>query len=144
MATLLFGLDKHADANKCNGFLELDLEAFVNDERVQQEALSQIVEHLDDIELVAIVNNAAIQIIKDWQLLTMSDLRRSINVNAFAVVILAQLLFSLLERGSEDYQYRKHTLSTYKKRFSRLQYFKSGVRRRDPWFSYRNGWKSRC
>ena len=96
----VYGLDKYADANGCHGFIELDLEAFVEDEQVQQKALSQVVEQLGEIELVAIVNNAAIQIVKDWQLLTTSDLRRSISVNAFAVVILAKLFFSLLEHGS--------------------------------------------
>jgi len=93
----VYGLDKYADANGCHGFIELDLEAFVEDEQVQQKALSQVVEQLGEIELVAIVNNAAIQIVKDWQLLTTSDLRRSISVNAFAVVILAKLFFSLLK-----------------------------------------------
>lgn len=78
-------------------FLELDLESLCRDPNVRDAAFARIREAVMDMPLHAIVNNAAIQVVKSAAELTVTDWIATLHVNLLAPFLLVQGLLPELE-----------------------------------------------
>ncbi len=72
-------------------FINLDLEYLVNDQNNLIEFKNNINEITNGSSISAIVNNAALQIVKPFDQLSIHDWQSSINVNLLAPIILSKL-----------------------------------------------------
>ncbi len=80
-------------------FVQGDLEQVVEDDRYRREYLEQIVHALGGDGLTALVNNAALQIVRSTEDLSMRDWRRTLDANLLAPFALTQGLLPQLKRA---------------------------------------------
>lgn len=78
-------------------YLQADLARTVEDEAYAEEVFSQIKTWLGNAGLVALINNAAIQILGGAGILTRADWQQTLNVNLLAPFFWAQALLPELE-----------------------------------------------
>ena len=88
-----------APRGMCDEFVTLDLDDLVGDEAIRAAGLSNIRECLGDRSLMALVNNAAVQVLGAIEELTSADWAATLNVNLLAPFFLAQGLLDELENG---------------------------------------------
>jgi len=80
-------------------FVQSDLERMVDDERYRDEYLEQIRHALGGDGLTALVNNAALQIVRGTEDLTIRDWRRTLDINLLAPFALIQAFLPELKRA---------------------------------------------
>ncbi len=78
-------------------YVPADLDQFCADERARAEILAQIRDAVGGRELAVLINNAALQIVKPAEQLTVADWSRTINVNLVSPFLLIQALLPELE-----------------------------------------------
>lgn len=81
----------------CDTFIEADLNALAEDDRVLAKVVADVHAGLDGASLTVLVNNAAVQILAPADRLTAADWRRTMNVNLTAPFRLSQAFLSDLE-----------------------------------------------
>lgn len=97
----VIGIDKsRPDAACSDRFLNVDLNALVDDTQYRQQALGDICEAISDMRLDALVNNAAVQVVASVDKLTVEDWRESMNVNLLAPFLLIQRLLPYLKAAN--------------------------------------------
>ena len=82
----------------CAAYLQVDLERLVGDADHAADIVAAIRETLAGRGLNALINNAAIQVLGGVQDLSLTDWRRSLDVNLMAPFLLTQALLQDLER----------------------------------------------
>lgn len=78
-------------------YVSADLDRFCVDEHARAESLARIRDAVGGRELAVLINNAALQIVKPVEQLTVEDWSRTINVNLVAPFLLTQDLLPELE-----------------------------------------------
>ena len=81
----------------CDYFIRADLQRTVEDEQYADDIFTQIRECLNDSPLVALINNAAVQILGLCDKLSRSDWNTSLNVNLLAPFFWTQAFLAELE-----------------------------------------------
>ena len=81
----------------CDYFVIADLQKTVEDEQYADEIFTQIREYLNDSALVALINNAAVQILAKTDDLTRDDWQKTLNVNLLAPFLWIQAFLPELE-----------------------------------------------
>ena len=77
--------------NTCKEFINLDLEDIIYDQQNLIEFKNNVSKATNGNKVSAIVNNAALQIVKPFDQLSIDDWQSSINVNLLAPIILSKL-----------------------------------------------------
>lgn len=85
------------DSPNCDVFVQADLDALAEDDRVAARVAADVRAGLDGAPLTALVNNAAIQILAGTARVSAQDWRRTMNVNLTAPFRLSQLFLPDLE-----------------------------------------------
>jgi|APFre7841882724_1041349.scaffolds.fasta_scaffold01668_7 NAD(P)-dependent dehydrogenase (short-subunit alcohol dehydrogenase family) len=80
-----------------HAYVPADLDRFCADEHARTETLVRIRDAMAGRELAVLINNAALQIVKPAEQLTVEDWSRTINVNLIAPFLLIQALLPELE-----------------------------------------------
>lgn len=93
------GLDIGSTRPDCDAYVEADLERLCVDAQYRRETTNKLIGELDEAELHALVNNAAVQILGRSDELTTEAWQRTLNVNVLAPFLLAQALLPRLEAG---------------------------------------------
>lgn len=89
-------LRKHIEAEF---FIEADLEKFCVDRSYCSKTVAQIETLLGSPpKLDVLINNAAVQLVKPMEQISVSDWHQTLNINLIAPFLLTQSLFSFLER----------------------------------------------
>lgn len=81
----------------CSHYLPLDLQTFVQDETVAERFLKEVKTLVEDGDLNALINNAAIQILGGVDSLTRSQWQTTLDINLTAPFLLSQGLVNELE-----------------------------------------------
>ena len=84
----------------CDDFVQADLEQFCQVSTYRDQIMQEIRDALQGRELNALINNAAIQIVKATDDLTVGDWHTSLDVNLVAPFLLTQQLLPELEKAS--------------------------------------------
>jgi NAD(P)-dependent dehydrogenase (short-subunit alcohol dehydrogenase family) len=93
----VIGLDRVADTvGACDDFLQVDLERVVAEEEYRRLALERLTSTVGDAGCHALVNNAAVQIVKPTEQATLDDWQRTFAVNVHAPFVLTQSLLPAL------------------------------------------------
>lgn len=96
---LIIGLDKVKGNDKfIDRFIEADLRKMCSSEVYCSQILQQIRNYLSDKNLEVLVNNAAIQIVKPTEEITLDNWHQTLDINLVAPFILTQALLSELEK----------------------------------------------
>lgn len=95
----VIGLDKFsASHNECDHFITCDLETLIDEcDGVFSERMDEIDRHLGGLKLELLVNNAALQVCKKFDDLTIHDFQTTFAINVFAPF---QLTKTILDRYS--------------------------------------------
>lgn len=93
----VIGVDLGDDSNHLNTFIKCDLERLVSDADYRASFLRQI-EEMPDIELAALVNNAALLVKKPVKRMSVDEFCSTININVTAAFVLFKMLHPLLAR----------------------------------------------
>jgi len=81
-------------------FIKADLLHLVEDEIQMRIFKEKVKETLDQDELYAIINNAAIQIHKDFEALSLQDWKYTMDINFFAPLVLSKLFLDELNTSN--------------------------------------------
>lgn len=96
----VIGVDKVAGAHGiCDDFLQVDLERIVTDGKYRSHALNSLISCLGDGGCYALVNNAAVQIVKPVELATLEEWHQTFAVNLHAPFILTKTLLPALTQA---------------------------------------------
>lgn len=95
----VIGSDKDVgnDNMDCHAYITADLHRFCWDEQLRMMSITRIRDALDGLALVVLINNAALQIVKPIERLTMEDWSQTLNVNLIAPFLLSQAFLPELE-----------------------------------------------
>ena len=92
------GLDRRgsdiADVN-----IEADLSALVNDASYQDKLNNEIVGAIGKRDLMALINNAAVQVLGGIDTISLEDFRATLDVNLTAPFVLTKLMFKKLKES---------------------------------------------
>lgn len=94
----VIGLDL-AEANNCDLFIQGDLRQLCTDSNARAKVIKSICQYLGNDGLCVLVNNAAKQIIKPTEKLSVEDWHWTLDVNLVAPFLLAQELLTELEKA---------------------------------------------
>lgn len=93
----IVGMDKSVSTvGVCDHFLQMDLERLVADDEYRRIALKRLTSTIGDAECHALINNAAVQIVKPIGQATLEEWQRTFAVNLHAPFILTQYLLPTL------------------------------------------------
>lgn len=90
----------NADDVICDAFVQADLEKFCRAANYRERIIQSILNALSGQGLNALINNAAIQIVKPTDELTVEDMHTTLDVNLVAPFLLTKLLLPTLESVS--------------------------------------------
>tara|TARA_B100000963_G_C22628769_1_gene673794 strand:- start:1746 stop:2492 length:747 start_codon:yes stop_codon:yes gene_type:complete len=99
----VIGIDKKIKGTKMENFIEIeaDLLSFVEDDDYQKEIIRKIRNNLkDNVKKLIIINNAALQIVKNISEITWSDWNESLSVNTIAPFFLTTGLLDHLIKSN--------------------------------------------
>lgn len=96
---LVIASDMKEMSDAAHFFVQGDLECLVDDESYRIDFVEQVQRALDGDGLTALVNNAALQIIRPTEELSMRDWRRTLDTNLIAPFALTQSLLPSLKRA---------------------------------------------
>lgn len=88
------------EADDCDAFVQADLRKLCQVAEYREQVIEDIRSHLQGRELNGLINNAAIQIVKSTDHLTVEDWHTTLNVNLVAPFLLTQSLLPELEHAS--------------------------------------------
>lgn len=117
----LLGIDKQEETNlDLDCYIQIDLDKFVNENKYRSDKINSI-ENFIDGNLNALINNAALQIIKPFKDITCDDRSKIFNINFFSPLLLCQLLLdnlkqnkgSIINIGSIHNRLTKNNFSIY-------------------------------
>ncbi|MBV7260588.1 SDR family oxidoreductase [Photobacterium sp. WH24] len=91
------GIDRKADINGLDGFIELDIRDIVVNASGRDIFISNLENELNGYQLKALINNAAVQILSSFEELKVEDFIETIDTNLNAPLILGKLLFPKLK-----------------------------------------------
>jgi NAD(P)-dependent dehydrogenase (short-subunit alcohol dehydrogenase family) len=94
----VIGLDLKETENG-DRFIRADLQQICTDSTERAKVIDSIRNYLENGELRVLVNNAAVQILKPTEKLTVEDWHRTLNINLVAPFVLTQALLSELEQA---------------------------------------------
>lgn len=83
----------------CDIFVEANLKEYCRDINYREHVTQQILKALPEKRLCALINNAALQIVKPTELLKVSDWHDTLDINLVAPFLLTQSLLAELERS---------------------------------------------
>jgi len=89
-----------AEGIACDTFVPADLQKLCQVTEYREQVIQTIRGHLPGEELHALINNAAVQIVKSTDDLTVEDWHTTLDVNLVAPFLLTQMLLPELERAS--------------------------------------------
>jgi NAD(P)-dependent dehydrogenase (short-subunit alcohol dehydrogenase family) len=95
----VIGTDCKPVVEDCDVFIPADLQELVGDDRMREEVIGSLRAVLEDGSLNVLVNNAALQIKKSVESLSVRDWQRSFDTNVVAPVALIQGLLPELKRA---------------------------------------------
>lgn len=81
----------------CHAFICADLQKLTEDQAYAHSVASDIRTSIGSFQLKALINNAAVQIVKDIEALAVADWQRTLQVNLLAPFFLTQLFLPELE-----------------------------------------------
>ena len=84
----------------CAHYLECDLAKVVTDAHYAEDVYDSLYHALNSMDLKALINNAAVQVLGGLESLNRSDWEASLNVNLLAPFLLTQALLPSLERSN--------------------------------------------
>lgn len=84
----------------CDAFVYADLQKFCQITEYREQIIQTIRGYLRGKELHGLINNAAVQIIKSTDYLTVEDWHTTIDINLIAPFLITQMLLPELERAS--------------------------------------------
>ncbi|NJK51861.1 MAG: SDR family oxidoreductase [Leptolyngbyaceae cyanobacterium SU_3_3] len=93
------GLDRVAGELSCDAFLLADLQQMCHDFDYCTEIVERVRLYCEEKELFGLVNNAAVQIVKATEALTVEDWHRTVDVNLIAPFILSKAFLPELEKA---------------------------------------------
>ena len=93
----VIGLDIISDANHCDAYLPSDLNKYCNSSKYRESVNSKIQKAIGKHRLHVLVNNAAIQIVKPTDKLSIVDWQTTLDINLVAPFMLSQMLLKELE-----------------------------------------------
>jgi NAD(P)-dependent dehydrogenase (short-subunit alcohol dehydrogenase family) len=94
----VIGLDRHEVATcDCDEYVQCDLERCANDEGYLTDKTAEIDSLLGDSGLHALVNNAAVQVLKPTESAASADWQKVLNVNVVAPFLLIRNFLSRME-----------------------------------------------
>jgi NAD(P)-dependent dehydrogenase (short-subunit alcohol dehydrogenase family) len=96
---LVIASDLKSIVDDAHFFVQGDLERLVEDDPYRAEYIDQIRHALDGDGLTALVNNAALQIVRSTEDLSMRDWRRTLDTNLLAPFALTQAFLPELKRA---------------------------------------------
>ena len=79
-----------------DSFIELNLEDLIKDNNLRNQFYREVIDKNDGEPISALINNAALQIVKPFKLLEVDDWEKSINVNFLAPVLLSKIFLKNL------------------------------------------------
>jgi len=94
------GIDKVVKGDRSDAFLKIDLARLSSESDYLRRSLRTIRTAIGKRPLHALVNNAAVQIVKRVEALNAADWRATLDVNLLAPFLLTRELLSLLERNA--------------------------------------------
>lgn len=83
----------------CDVYISIDLDKMCRDAVIRDEAMAAVRSAVESGKLAAIVNNAALQVVKPVEALTADEWTSTFNVNVIAPFLLVQGMLSELEAG---------------------------------------------
>lgn len=95
----VIGTDRKPVVEDCDVFIPADLEEMVRDEQIGQQVIESFRAVLEDGALHVLVNNAALQIRKSAETLSVRDWQRSLDTNVVAPFALIRGLLPELKRA---------------------------------------------
>ncbi len=95
----VIGTDRKPVVEDCDVFIPADLEEMVRDEQIGQQVIESLRAVLEDGALHVLVNNAALQIRKSAETLSVRDWQRSLDTNVVAPFALIRGLLPELKRA---------------------------------------------
>jgi NAD(P)-dependent dehydrogenase (short-subunit alcohol dehydrogenase family) len=95
-------VDVHAIGADVDAAVDIDLDDYCRDESRREQYNRRLLEAIGNSALGVLVNNAAVQVVKDIGSLSIPDWQRTLNVNLLAPFLLCQALLERLKsaRGS--------------------------------------------
>lgn len=96
---IALGLESDAEELLYDAYLQLDLDDFCSDEKLRLETLSEIHNLIGQSSLKAIINNAALQIVKPFTRVSYAELLATMNINVFAPYLMVQGLLATLRKN---------------------------------------------
>lgn len=96
----VIGIDKHDCKSKSDNFINVDLNKLCVDNEYRIDIISELNSMLNNKSLHVLVNNAAIQVIKPFEELSIQDWNTTINVNLLSAFILSKELVPYLEKNN--------------------------------------------
>lgn len=91
---------KEAEGLACDAFVQADLQKLCQVTEYREQVIQTIRGHLPGVGLHGLINNAAVQIVKSTDDLTVEDWHTTLDVNLLAPFFLTQALLPELERAS--------------------------------------------
>jgi NAD(P)-dependent dehydrogenase (short-subunit alcohol dehydrogenase family) len=96
----VIGVGRSPDAQSCDEYVQVDFSALVNSEIAQEQFSKQIKEILKKYKLAGLINNSAVQILGDFEDLTLADFTDTLNVNLVAPFFISKLCFPYLSENT--------------------------------------------
>lgn len=95
----LLGIDIQENTNlDLDCYVQIDLDKFARDSKYRSDKINNIENFLDG-NLNALINNAALQIIKPFRSITTDDISKIFNINFVSPLLLCQILNDYLKRN---------------------------------------------
>lgn len=96
----VIGVGRNPDTQLCNEYVQVDFNALVSNEIVQEQFSKKITDILKRYKLAGLINNSAVQILGDFEDLTLTDFTKTLNVNLVAPFFISKLCFPYLCENS--------------------------------------------
>ena len=94
------GLDLGPDLNNLSQYLDVDLNSLCDSDEYRVNKLSQLMNCVAEVDVVGLINNAAVQILGGVTSLEPSDFKKTMNVNVIAPFILVKALYKKLNEST--------------------------------------------
>lgn len=95
----VIGSDRQPDANYLDEFIQFDIRELALSEVKREEFSTKIKKCIGHSSFIALINNAAVQILAGIEELDIEDFRESIDTNLIAPLCLGKLVFADLKRN---------------------------------------------
>lgn len=95
----VIGTDLNRDKNDLDGFIEFNIRDLAELQSKREEFASQLKKLIGNSSFIALINNAAVQILSGIEQLEIDDFRKSLDTNVIAPLALSQLCFSFLKES---------------------------------------------